>query len=61
MDLKSPPRLQVPLYVYLSEAESRGSGSGFHTIAEFGSEFKKKRKPVRLLYVQGNHYDLLLR
>lgn len=53
--------LQVPLYVYLSEAESRGSGSGFHTIAEFGTEFKKKRKPVRLLYSQGNHYDLLLK
>ena len=61
MDLKNPLRTQVPLYVYLSEAESRGSGSGFHTIAEYGSEFKERRKPVRLLYVQGNHFDLLLR
>ena len=53
--------MQVPLYVYLSETENRGTGSGFHTIEEYGAEFKKKRKPVRLLFTQGNHFDLLLK
>ena len=39
---------------------------GFVPIAKYGEEFeaarkgRKERKPVKLLYSSGNHYDLLL-
>lgn len=54
--------LQVPIYVYLSEG-----GSAFSPIQKYGEKYSKpgkdwtKRKPVRLLYSNGNHYDLLVR
>jgi len=48
--------LKVPLVVYLEDATG---GHGYRPIAKFGEDFKTRR-PVRLLYINGNHYDLLL-
>lgn len=58
--------LQVPIYVYLSNAEM-GKGRGFSPISKYGEKFAKaakdrpRRRPVRLLYTGGNHYDLLVK
>jgi hypothetical protein len=59
--------LQVPIYVYLSSAEAGKGGRGFAPIQRYGEKFskgtskgKKGRKPIRLLYTGGNHYDLLV-
>lgn len=58
-----------PVLVYIPEAEAKQGkrwGSGFIPIIEYGEDFlkgskdRKPRKPVRLLYSGGNHYDLLL-
>ncbi|KAK6943552.1 OTU domain [Dillenia turbinata] len=57
-----------PVIVYIPEHEhsTRGRGSGFIPIAEYGAEFQKAsrkgkgRKVVRLLYSGRNHYDLLV-
>jgi hypothetical protein len=51
--------LQVPIYVYVD------SGNGFKAIQKYGIDFaakkgKKGRKVLRLLYSNGNHYDLLV-
>ncbi len=48
--------MQVPLTVYVPEPTG---AKGFKPIATFGDSYKKRR-PVRLLYSNGNHYDLLL-
>ena len=48
--------MQVPLTVYVPAATD---AKGFVPIATYGESFKKRR-PVRLLYINGNHYDLLL-
>jgi len=56
--------LKTPIFVYLSEAEQR-TGFGYVPIQKYGEQFLKKgktwkaRRPVRLLYTGGNHYDLL--
>lgn len=58
--------LKIPIFVYTSDLETKGRGSGFSVIAKFGEKFVKKqgskpgRRPVRLLYTGGNHYDLLV-
>ncbi|KAK6943065.1 OTU domain [Dillenia turbinata] len=57
-----------PVIVYIPEHEhsTRGWGSGFIPIAEYGAEFQKAsrkgkcRKVVWLLYSGRNHYDLLV-
>ncbi|KAJ7566853.1 hypothetical protein O6H91_02G121400 [Diphasiastrum complanatum] len=58
-----------PIIVYIPEAEVKKGIKwrlGYIPIAEYGSEFtksgkdRKPRKPVRLLYSGGNHYDLLI-
>ena len=55
--------LKVPIYVYIAE----GGGSTYNPIYKFGENFSKagkdwaKRRPVRLLYSNGNHYDLLVK
>lgn len=57
--------LRTPIFVYLSQSE-QGTGEGFVPIQKYGERYQKKgkshkaRKPLRLLYTQGNHYDLLL-
>jgi hypothetical protein len=62
--------LQVPIYVYLRDSEAGGKkgGNGFHPLQKYGEKYskphgkeKKKRKPVRLLYTGGNHYELLVK
>jgi len=60
--------LKVPIYVYISR-EEQGTGSGYVPLTKHGEKFskpskdgsKKGRKPVRLLFTGGNHYDLLLK
>ena len=58
--------LRTPIFVYVSEAEHGLRGGGFVPIQKYGETFLKKsknhraRKPLRLLYANGNHYDLLL-
>jgi hypothetical protein len=58
--------LKVPIFVYLIDSEGR-KVRGFSTIQKYGEKYTKagkswkKRKPVRLLYTNGNHYDLLLK
>lgn len=59
--------LQVPIYVYLSSEDSNLSGSTkYQPIQKYGQQYAKARKdhkgrrPVRLLYTGGNHYDLLV-
>lgn len=58
--------LQTPIIVYVPDDPNRPAVSGFVPIQSYGEEFRKKhkerkaRKPLRLLYVNGNHYDLLL-
>lgn len=55
--------LRVPIYVYLA---TTGSG-GFTPIQKYGETYSKsrnnykKRRPLRLLYTNGNHYDLLIK
>lgn len=59
--------LRVPIYVYLSNAEAGRGGIGFIPIQKYGEKYAKatkeypKRRPVRLLYTSGNHYDLLVK
>ncbi|KAL6777107.1 hypothetical protein ACKKBF_B20240 [Auxenochlorella protothecoides x Auxenochlorella symbiontica] len=54
--------LRVPIYVYTKE---QGFGAGYSPLYKVGEKFAKagkdwkKRKPVKLLYSNGNHYDLL--
>ena len=54
--------LKVPIYVYLAQ-----NGNEFTPIQKYGEKYTKpgkdwvKRRPVRLLYVNGNHYDVLVR
>ena len=55
--------LKVPIYVYLP----KDSGDGFIPIQKYGEKYSKagkdwkKRRPVRLLYSNGNHYELLVK
>uniref|UniRef100_A0A0D6R5W0 Ubiquitin thioesterase OTU n=1 Tax=Araucaria cunninghamii TaxID=56994 RepID=A0A0D6R5W0_ARACU len=57
-----------PIIVYIPESEAKQGkwGTGFIPIAEYGVEFmkpskqSKARKPVRILYSGGKHYDLLI-
>ena len=56
--------LRVPLYVYKTAAEA-GAGKewwGYVPIVKYGEAYAEGegRKPVHLLYYQGNHYDLLV-
>lgn len=56
--------LRVPLYVYKTAAEA-GAGRewwGYVPIVKYGADYEAGlgRKPVHLLYYQGNHYDLLV-
>lgn len=59
--------LSVPIYVYVAKSDAGRSGHGYVPIQKYGEEFSKpkkngkKRRPVRLLYTNGNHYDLLLK
>jgi len=59
--------LKVPLFVYLPEDEFGKRDGGYVPIMKYGEEFskprgdKKGRKPVRLLFTGGNHYDLLVK
>eukprot|EP00873_Tetraselmis_striata_P023347 jgi/Tetstr1/443611/TSEL_031610.t1 len=58
--------LKVPLVVYMPEDEMN-AGNGYVPIMRYGEEYlkagkdHKARKPVRLLFCGGNHYDLLLK
>ena len=58
--------LKVPIFVYLSNSEYGGT-SGYSVIQKYGEKYTKKtkdaprRRPVRLLFTGGNHYDLLVR
>ena len=62
--LPPPAVLHVPIYVYLANAAA-GRG-GFIPIQKYGEQYTKatkdraRRRPVRLLYSNGNHYDLLV-
>ena len=52
--------LQQPIFVYLKES------GGYRSIQEYGKIYapakgKKGRQPIRLLYQNNNHYDLLVR
>jgi hypothetical protein len=59
--------LSVPIYVYLSASEAKRGRAGFSPIQKYGEQYAKpgkdrpRRRPVRLLYSSGNHYDLLVR
>ena len=59
--------LHVPIFVYLSNAEAGRGGAGFIPIQKYGEQYTKagkdrpKRRPVRILYTSGNHYDLLVK
>jgi hypothetical protein len=60
--------LKVPIFVYLSDAEYGGGGSGsFTVIQKFGEKYRKPtkdskgRRPVRLLFTGNNHFDLLVK
>jgi hypothetical protein len=58
--------LKLPIYVYIPPEESKYGGIKYHELARFGEEYTKAakdrrpRRPVRLLYSNGNHYDLLI-
>lgn len=58
--------LKVPIVVYLPE-EEMNKGTGYIPIQRYGEQYSKAgkdhkaRKPVRILFCGGNHYDLLLR
>ncbi len=55
--------LKVPVVVYLPNAQvpkTRQRAGGFSPITTYGREFLGKRAAVRLLHVDGNHFDLLL-
>jgi len=59
--------LKVPIFVYLSNSEVGTGKSGFTVIQKYGEKFTKKtkdaprRRPVRILFTGGNHYDLLIK
>ncbi|CAG9462759.1 unnamed protein product [Pedinophyceae sp. YPF-701] len=61
--------LRVPIYVYLSESEMGADSTGFVPVQKYGEQFakaakdgsRKARRPVRLVFTGGNHYDLLLK
>jgi OTU domain-containing protein 6 len=40
-------------------AEERSKGGGVIAIAEYGQEYSKGKKPVRVLYHGFGHYDAL--
>jgi hypothetical protein len=54
--------LKIPIFIYLTQ-----DGSSFIPIQKYGEKFTKagkdwvKRRPVRLLYVNGNHYEALVK
>lgn len=58
--------LKVPIFVYLSDSEYGGT-SGFTVIQKYGEKYRKgtkdspPRRPVRLLFTGGNHFDLLIK
>jgi len=59
--------LHTPIYVYKTAQEGGRSDGGVIPIQRYGEEFSKvskqskvPRRPVRLLYFEGNHYNLLL-
>ncbi|CAM6030160.1 unnamed protein product [Sphagnum balticum] len=49
--------LEMPITVYM--AEERSKGGGVIAIAEYGQEYSKGKKPVRVLYHGFGHYDAL--
>ncbi|CAK9863908.1 unnamed protein product [Sphagnum jensenii] len=49
--------LEMPITVYM--AEERSKGGGIIAIAEYGQEYSKGKKPVRVLYHGFGHYDAL--
>ncbi|GAB4822635.1 hypothetical protein N2152v2_009681 [Parachlorella kessleri] len=59
--------LRVPVFVYLTSSDAKGGPAGFVAIQKYGEKFGKagkdwqRRRPVRLLYTGGNHYDLLIK
>lgn len=56
--------LRTPVVVYLPNAQvpkARQRSGGFSPITTYGREFLGKRPAVRLLHVDGNHFDLLLK
>eukprot|EP01024_Parvocaulis_polyphysoides_P073298 TRINITY_DN9423_c0_g1_i2.p1 TRINITY_DN9423_c0_g1~~TRINITY_DN9423_c0_g1_i2.p1 ORF type:complete len:243 (-),score=35.28 TRINITY_DN9423_c0_g1_i2:157-864(-) len=58
--------LEIPIKVYMSDKELGGSDIGFVNIRTIGEEYTKSksgqklRKPVKLLFTGGNHFDLLM-
>lgn len=56
--------LRVPLYVYKTADEAGAAKEwwGYVPIVKYGTDYEAAlgRKPVHLLYYQGNHYDLLV-
>eukprot|EP01023_Acetabularia_acetabulum_P042766 TRINITY_DN4261_c0_g1_i2.p2 TRINITY_DN4261_c0_g1~~TRINITY_DN4261_c0_g1_i2.p2 ORF type:complete len:236 (-),score=40.68 TRINITY_DN4261_c0_g1_i2:70-756(-) len=58
--------LKIPIKVYMAEKDVGGSGIGFVNISTIGEKFgkskegQKARKPVKLLFKDGNHFDLLM-
>ena len=55
--------LRVPVVVYLPNTQvpkARQRAGGYSPITTYGREFLGKRPAVRLLHVDGNHFDLLL-
>lgn len=59
--------LHTPIYVYKTAQEGGRKDGGLIPIQKYGEEFSKTskvtsvpRRPVRLLYFEGNHYNLLL-
>lgn len=59
--------LKVPIFVYVANAEAGKRGPGYIIIQRYGEQYTKagkdhpKRRPVRLLYTNGNHFDLLVK
>eukprot|EP01024_Parvocaulis_polyphysoides_P039013 TRINITY_DN35231_c2_g1_i1.p2 TRINITY_DN35231_c2_g1~~TRINITY_DN35231_c2_g1_i1.p2 ORF type:complete len:238 (-),score=28.99 TRINITY_DN35231_c2_g1_i1:320-1009(-) len=58
--------LKIPIKVYMQEKEVGGDGIGFINIRTIGEQYSKSkdgqkpRKPVKLLFRDGNHFDLLM-
>lgn len=56
--------VSTPIYIYRTAQEAgldAKQRQGFVTMVSYGEDYEKQgRKPVRLLYRGGNHYDLLL-
>jgi hypothetical protein len=54
--------LKIPIYIYLTK-----DGSNFIPIQKYGEKYTKpgkdwvKRRCVRLLYINGNHYETLVK